>query len=319
MSSKVIAGQDELSALELVAVVVSMEQEQPCILIHGESTHKNGISCLPKGHLAGNHKTLEIAVRESVQKQSDLQLGYVEQLYTFGDLDRMAQNKLKTRAISTAYLALTRDNTPAEDSGYLWRSWYHFLPWEDFRHGQPDIISQHIAPTLAEWLDTLPKASSRELKERLDLAFGLDGAPWDPEKVLERYELLYQAQLVSEYYLDRNREPHEACRRSGQALYGDDRRILATALGRLRGKLKYRPLVFELLPETFTLLELQSVVEALSGYRLHKQNFRRLVEQGGLVEGTGEFSSAGRGRPAEKFRFRREVIHERPAPGLRVR
>jgi hypothetical protein len=96
----------------------------------------------------------------------------------------------------------------------------------------------------------------------------------------------------------------------------DHRRILATALGRLRGKLNYRPVVFELLPEEFTLLQLQGVVEALAGLRLHKQNFRRLVERAGLVEGTGRHESSPRGRPAELFRFRREVLRERPAPGV---
>ena len=95
----------------------------------------------------------------------------------------------------------------------------------------------------------------------------------------------------------------------------DHRRILATALGRLRGKIKYRPVVFELLPPSFTLLQLQRVVEALAGVRLHKQNFRRLVEHGGLVEGTGQDVQTG-GRPAELFVFRREVLRERPAPGV---
>jgi hypothetical protein len=98
----------------------------------------------------------------------------------------------------------------------------------------------------------------------------------------------------------------------------DHRRFLATALGRLRGKLKYRPVVFELLPATFTLLRLQRVVEALAGARLHKQNFRRLVEQGGLVEGTGLIETGTLGRPAELFRFRREVLRERRAPGVGV-
>jgi hypothetical protein len=96
----------------------------------------------------------------------------------------------------------------------------------------------------------------------------------------------------------------------------DHRRILATALGRLRGKLKYRPVVFELLPSRFTLFQLQRVVEALAGVRLHKQNFRRLVEKGGLVEGTARFDSRTGGRPAELFRFRRDVLRERPAPGV---
>ncbi len=98
-------------------------------------------------------------------------------------------------------------------------------------------------------------------------------------------------------------------------MYLDHRRIAATALGRLRGKLTYRPVVFELLPDRFTLLQLQQVVEALAGVGLHKQNFRRLVEGAGLVEGTGEHARTG-GRPAELFRFRREVLGERPRPGV---
>ena len=69
----------------------------------------------------------------------------------------------------------------------------------------------------------------------------------------------------------------------------------------------------------FTLLELQRTVEAISGIRLHKQNFRRLVEDQGLVEGTGRRAAIARGRPAELFRFRREVLRERPAPGFRLR
>jgi hypothetical protein len=64
----------------------------------------------------------------------------------------------------------------------------------------------------------------------------------------------------------------------------DHRRVLATALGRIRGKLAYRPVVFELLPGEFTLLQLQRVAEALSGTHLHKQNFRRLVMNANLVE-----------------------------------
>ena len=102
----------------------------------------------------------------------------------------------------------------------------------------------------------------------------------------------------------------------GRYMALDHRRILATALGRLRGKIKYRPVVFELLPPTFTLLQLQRVVEALAGVRLHKQNFRRLVEHGGLVEGTGRQDIQTGGRPAELFVFRREVLRERPAPGV---
>jgi hypothetical protein len=68
-----------------------------------------------------------------------------------------------------------------------------------------------------------------------------------------------------------------------------------------------------------TLLQLQRTVEALSGARLHRQNFRRLVERQGLVEETGGISAETSGRPARLVRFRREVLLERPAPGLRLR
>ena len=118
--------------------------------------------------------------------------------------------------------------------------------------------------------------------------------------MLERYELLYEAGLVAEAARDLGRPARFAGRRSrapGRTMALDHRRILATAIGRLRGKIKYRPVVFELMPPAFTLLQLQRTVEALAGVRLHKQNFRRLVEQQGLVEETGEISAAHR-RPA---------------------
>jgi hypothetical protein len=138
--------------------------------------------------------------------------------------------------------------------------------------------------------------------------------------------LLYEAGLAVEAIYDQAPKAVQPVKRLdsgpaagthvGQPMAFDHRRILATALGRLRGKIKYRPVIFELLPPTFTLWQLQRVVEALSGVRLHKQNLRRLLEKGGLVEGTGRLDASTGGRPAELFRFRRDVLRERPAPGV---
>jgi hypothetical protein len=86
----------------------------------------------------------------------------------------------------------------------------------------------------------------------------------------------------------------------------------------LLAKIKYRPVVFELMPPSFTLLHLQRAVEALAGRPLHKQNFRRLVEQQGLVEETGGVSAETGGRPAKLFRFRREVVVERAVVGTKL-
>jgi hypothetical protein len=98
----------------------------------------------------------------------------------------------------------------------------------------------------------------------------------------------------------------------------DHRRIMATGIARLRAKIKYRPVVFELMPPRFTLLQLQRSVEALAGRLVHKQNFRRLIEQQELVEETGAMASATGGRPAKLFRFRREVVDERAVIGTKL-
>jgi hypothetical protein len=101
-------------------------------------------------------------------------------------------------------------------------------------------------------------------------------------------------------------------------MISDHRRILATAVGRLRGKINYRPVVFELMPERFTLLDLQRVVEALMGLPLHKQNFRRALDRSGLVVGLGSVTQATGGRPAELFRFRREALREGHVSGVQT-
>ena len=126
--------------------------------------------------------------------------------------------------------------------------------------------------------------------------------------------LLYEAGMVSEA----KRRGAVADPLPGAAMHHDHRRILATAIARLRAKIKYRPVVFELMPESFTLLALQRTVEALAGQRLHKQNFRRLIDQQGLVEETGEMSRETGGRPARLVRFRREVLLERAVVGTKL-
>jgi hypothetical protein len=291
------------------------------------------LEALPFGPLDPDEdRTLELRMRQLVQEQAGLSLGYVEQLYTFGDRDR-AHRSAGTREISVAYLALVRETHVAGAAQAQWRNWYEFFPWEDWREGRPPAIDRAIGPALQKWASGAGTTGERRARrERIDITFGLAGAPWDRLRVLERYELLYEAGLVEEAARDAAAAGRRATRgraaqpdgpapagfdaHVGRAMALDHRRILATALARLRGKLQYRPVVFELLPAHFTLLQLQRLVEGLAGVRLHKQNFRRLVERGGLVEGTGQVDEHTGGRPAELFRFRREVLRERRAPGL---
>ncbi len=310
--------------LGLNAAIVTVREQQPYILVVQLGTAGSGAwDALPFGTFAPRaHRTLEIGLREWVKRQTGLELGYVEQLYTFGDRGRHAEPG-GAHTLSVGYLALTR-GAGEELMGSHWSPWYAYFPWEDWREGKPDILCDEIEPRLKEWAERppLPDEPVRALRraERLRIGFGIEGA-WDEEKVLERYELLYEAGLVAEALRDGRPAAAQWSNlpELGRPMEFDHRRILATALGRLRGKLKYRPVVFELLPPEFTLYDLQQTVEAISGTLLHKQNFRRLVEKGGLVEATGNVSTETGGRPARLYRFRREVVLERPAPGLRVK
>jgi hypothetical protein len=327
-----------LVVIGLNAVIVAVTEETPRILTVKRAEHslagdlnlgkgpalKEPPDSIPFGPFDPSaDRTLEIGLRRWVREQTGLELGYVEQLYTFGDRNRDPSEEAGgRRVISVAYLALVREGKPSGTAGAHWKECYRFLPWEDWRSGRPAVINECIEPVLNQWVQSTADPRTRqERRERCDINFGLSGAPWVSERVLERYELVYEIDLAAESLRDRGSVDAGVPegnwnQRLGHPMAMDHRRILATALGRLRGKLKYRPVVFELLPSAFTLLQLQRVVEALAGVRLHKQNLRRLVENGGLVEGTAQFDQQTGGRPAELFRFRRDVLRERPAPGV---
>ena len=332
--------------IELNGVIVAVTDDRSRILVvkHPEHPAKvaeqktfSGISppdALPCGPLdAAADRTLELGLRRWVREQTGIELGYVEQLYTFGDRNRDPRElEGGPRVISVPYLALVKEGQLSGMGEARWRDWYEYFPWEDWLSRGPSVIDEKITPALDRWIRENGNPETRRgRQERVEIAFGLGGATWDEERVLERYELLYEAGLVAEQTHDKmlgmknqqaspetSTEPLAESRSFslGRSMALDHRRILATAMGRLRGKIKYRPVVFELLPRTFTLLQLQRVAEALAGVRLHKQNFRRFVEKGGLVEETGHLESKTGGRPAKLFRFRREVLRERPAPGV---
>ncbi|MBM3635747.1 MAG: NAD regulator [Alphaproteobacteria bacterium] len=317
---------ETLIEIGLAAAVVAVTRGQPQILVARSDSDGDG---LPYGNFDPlAHRTLEIALRDFVTAQTGLSLGYVEQLYTFADRGRHTRpDDCAPHVVSIGYLALTRIAAHGDDGAdpSAFRSWYSYFPWEDWREGRPAILDREIVPRLSAWAsdhkaeraDTHQRALLRF--ERLKLAFGIDPSPWDEEKVLDRYELLYEAGLIFEAIRDgRPGDLDETtARRFGLPMRHDHRRILATAMGRLRAKLKYRPVVFELMASDFTLTALQQTLESISGHHVHKQNFRRLVETSALVEPTGQQTTT-RGRPAALFRFRRDVLQERPSPGLRV-
>lgn len=306
----------------LTAAIVSVLDEEPMSLVVRPAETMSE-PALPSGSFDPlKHRTFEIGLRNWVSEQTGVPLGYVEQLYTFGDRGRHARaGDRDPHVISVGYLALTRAGSRDGDAatGARFRSWYQFFPWEDWRSGRPIMLDGIILPGLLQWSQRAEGEERLARSDRVRRLFG-DGAMFDDETVLERYELLYDAGLVTEAQRD-GRESvlsQQALAPLGESMRYDHRRILATAMGRLRAKMKYRPVIFELMPETFTLTDLQRRVEAISGRHLHKQNFRRLVESSAVVEPTGDVLHATGGRPAALFRFRRDVLQERPSPGLRV-
>lgn len=335
------------TSLGLTAVIVAVTKESPRILVVRRMSHdlatpaQRGSSetldespdALPFGPFdPERHRTLELGLWQWVEDQTGLDLRYVEQLYTFGNQYRDPRElEGGPRVVSVAYLALTDESEVAGSGDARWRDWYSFLPWEDWRDGPPGQVEKVIRPKLRRWIrQAADRESRREREERVGVCFGLGAGGHDCVRTLERYELLYEAGLVPEAHRDRQNlerthgsaaaafppDAIDAARLLGRPMALDDRRILAAALGRIRGKLAYRPVVFELLPSAFTLFQLQRVVEALAGMRLHKQNFRRMVMTGELVEATGRMDSSGPGRPAELYRFRRSVLRERGAVGV---
>jgi hypothetical protein len=298
---------------------LSVHQEQPVVLTGpvnpdvSVSTLNGGSapSRLPAGRFSPKGQaSLESELRSVVVEAAGIDLGYIEQLLTDygpGDADP-AQHQL-----SVSYMALTRADTTPLVPGAKWLDCYELLPWEDFRGGRPAVIANQIIPGLQKWsADTsastavVPDGETpMSRSERVAVSFGLSGRTWDDQRVVDRFDLLLEAGLINQL--------------APLPLGPGDMRLVAAGLGRLRAKTRYRPVVFELLPPEFTLFELQRAVEAVLGPTLHKQNFRRLVEGTGLVEPTGDVRNNTGGRPAKTYRFRREVLLERPAPGVHVR
>ena len=175
---------------------------------------------LPGGFVRVDEE-LDVAARRELEEETGLREVYLEQLYTFGAVDRDPRE----RVISVAYYALVRQG------------------------------------------DMKPAAAT-----------DADEAKW--------FEVATTPTLAF-----------------------DHMHILKRALERLRGKLRYEPLGFELLPPKFTLSQLQHLYEAVLGVQLDKRNFRKKIVSLDLLLPLNETYSSGRQRPAQLFRFNAAKYH----------
>jgi len=172
---------------------------------------------LPGGFVT-SEESLEIAVRRELAEETGIDVGYLEQLYTFGDPGRDP----RSRVISVAYYGLVRpkDFKPSASSDAEDVGWFN-------------------------------------LKAKPPLAF-------------------------------------------------DHAKILDYAVRRLRGKIAYEPVGFELLDEEFPFSDLERLYQVLLDKELDRRNFKKKIMAYGFVEALKKSVQRGAGRPAKLYRFNRK-------------
>jgi hypothetical protein len=164
----------------LTAIIFSVREKQPRVLV----LQKEPSLTLPYGPFdPANHRTLELALRDWVLQQTGLSLGYVEQLYTFGNRHRdTGKIKKDQRQITVGYLALIGPDQDTQTPQSHWQSWYDFLPWEDRRQGPHQLVLDVILPQLELWANGAGSIEEREDRNiRVIQAFGLGDFPGIPK------------------------------------------------------------------------------------------------------------------------------------------
>lgn len=324
-------------AADVVGLSLTEDRDQLNVLVvtRGEEGPFPGREAHPGGFVEWleDQNGREAAIRELREETGLNEPEYIETLDTYDDMGRdprqfvgfMREGRDGARVISKAHMLLfTHTPTPqggGDAAGAQWSDVYQYLPWENHRNPEGEALAEDIEERLRNWAQY---QGGEELLRRINYAFGTEAGTWNEERCGERFRLLDEAGMTEESQRNLWGELDDGDNNFvGQALAFDHRQMLADGLGRLRGKVKYRPFTLKaLVGESFTLTELQEAVEAIGGRKLHKSNFRRTVAKSDdfrIVEGTGQQISDGRpGRNPEVFEFIEGVAHVRLDPSIRM-
>jgi len=310
-----------------------------------------GQEAIPGGMLQwlSDHDTEATARRELHEETGITAPDYFERLDTFDENGRDPRQwagrqkgstweAMGVRIASVASLAiLGRQDRPepyADDDAVAarWADVYELLPWEDTR--APGWLA--FMKAITKWLDTYWVATGDSEQRasraaRLGAAFGTDRKTfrtWNEETVELRFRLLRDAGLVPEAHRNRWGEPMgEPPMRDallGEALAFDHRLILAVALGRVRGKVKYVPALLAALmgDAPATMAELHQALETVSGRWIYRPNlFRVLTERRGVVTPSTTAAPRKRGQRGVSptlYHFARGTATARLDPSMRI-
>lgn len=221
---------------------------------------------LPGGFVEINESLDNAALRE-LKEETNIDNIYMEQLYTCGDLDRDP----RTRIISTAYIALV-------DSSSL------ILKAND---DADDAMWFTVKCSLLQEQKTLTEKGSM-LQRKFKLS-------------LTNKEVTLSAEIETIKTVEGKVTRTERKLTKSNGIAFDHGKIIHYALERLRSKIEYTDIAFNLMPEPFTLTELQQVYEVILGTELLKANFRRKIA--GMVSETNEYTKDAGHRPSKLFKF----------------
>ncbi len=209
--------------------------------------------CLPGGFLNPKTETLEECAKRVLKKETNLKDIYLEQLYTFDDINRDP----RTRVISTSYIALVDKNRLTEQINSN-AFWFDVVLFEEKR----DIVDM----VLSNGVDTVKFSIRKKLYE----------------KTTDRYKF-------------------EVVDVDSSSLAFDHPLVILSGLERIKNKLNYTDIVFNMMPEYFTLGELQQVYEVILNKKLLDPAFRRIIKD--KVVKTNKMKTGEGHRPSALFKY----------------
>lgn len=217
--------------------------------------------------------SMEDSAKQCLYEKTGFSSSYLEQLYTFGETERDPRGRI----ISTAYLALLdksrQDNPFNKTSKTEKKSWFN-LRYE-LLHSRESISSNQ--PTLLSTYELSLNNESENITAIIEV-----------QKTFLNKALKQKIKIIH-----------------SNGIAFDHAKIIAYAIQRLRNKVEYSPIVFSLMPDTFTLTELQQVYEIILGKELFKANFRRKIYD--MVTETPEYKKDAGHRPSKLFRFNPKI------------